>query len=236
MFTMIYNNVDLSDIIIIQKVDGRGPLTQEINRSSASSRDGSYRMNRRIPERPLDVTSAIVAENETDLRNKIDYLNSILYTNNAVPIIFKDEPDVTYFGECEGDPSWEDFRRHGMGTLPFVCYDPYKYYAEKTSTGDITLGLGMSALPIIRVKFNDNDDEFMIRHNQTRKHLRIKRNFIIGDVLELNARNRRVQVNGETNMNILMPDSDWFELISGLNSFDISSDVDMEITYRERRL
>src|SRR5699024_10256670 len=141
------------------------------------------------------VTSAIVAENETDLRNKIDYLNSILYTNNAVPIIFKDEPDVTYFGEYEGDPSWEDFRRHGRGTLPFICYDPYTYYKEKTSTGDITLGLGISALPIIQVKFNDNVDEFMIRHNQTRKHLRIKRNFIIGDVLELNARNRRVRVN-----------------------------------------
>src|SRR5699024_8147694 len=117
-----------------QKVDGRGPLNQEINRQSSSGRDGSYRMSRRIFERSLEVTCAVVANNEADLRDKIDYLNGLLNTNKEVPIMFSDETDVTYYGEYEGSPSWEDFVRHGQGVLPFVCYDPYKYYAEKTST------------------------------------------------------------------------------------------------------
>jgi len=236
MLSMTYNGYDLSDLLIIQFIEGRGPFNQEINRQSSSGRDGSYRMSRRIPERLLRVHATIMTDSFKDIRDQVDELNGILLSRNAVPIIFKDEPDITYYGEYLGDNEWAERNFVGSGVLPFVCYDPYKYYSEKTSTGDITLGLGMSALPIIRVTFNDNVNEFTIRHNQTRKHLRIKRNFITGDVLELNALTRHVQVNGQTNMNILMPDSDWFELISGLNSFNISGDVDMEITYRERRL
>ena len=54
-FSMTYDGRDLSDILKVLWVDGRGPFQQEIERESISGRHGSIRMNRRIPGRPLDV-------------------------------------------------------------------------------------------------------------------------------------------------------------------------------------
>src|SRR5690625_7184316 len=109
--TMKCGRDDLSDIIAIEYVQGRGPLNQDITRQSIPGRDGSYRIERRVPARPLDVVCAIVAINEVELRDKTNYLNSTLYTNDAVPIVFSDEPDVTYSGQYEGQHGREAFWR-----------------------------------------------------------------------------------------------------------------------------
>src|SRR5690625_178180 len=105
---MHFNKVDLNDIFRITDIDGRGPFMQEILRQSISGRDRSYRIERRIPERPLNVEGRILAKSKEDLRDKINYLNTILYTNDAVAIVFSDEPDVTYYGEYAGGAGWEE--------------------------------------------------------------------------------------------------------------------------------
>src|SRR5690625_1985233 len=237
--TMKCGRDDLSDIIAIEYVQGRGPLNQDITRQSIPGRDGSYRIERRVHERPLDVVCAIVAKNEVELRDKTNYLNSILYTNDAVPIVFSDEPDVTYYGEYEGQPGWEDFWRHGRGTLPFICYDPFKYKPETRTrlNGNIEIESPAGVIPIFNIEFTENTSEFSIRHKQTRRHLTVKYDFGIGDKLTLNAVNRRVQINGITRMQTLTWDSAWFELVHGNNVFEITQNVgNVELRYRERWL
>src|SRR5690625_5450537 len=72
-FSMHFNKVDLNDIFRITDIDGRGPFMQEILRQSISGRDGSYRIDRRIPERLLNVEGRILAKSKEDLRDKINY-------------------------------------------------------------------------------------------------------------------------------------------------------------------
>src|SRR5690625_6885478 len=107
---MHFNRIDLNGIFRITDIEGRGPFMQEILRQSIAGRDGSYRIDRRIPERPLNVEGRILAKSKEDLRDKINYLNTILYTNDAVAIVFSDEPNVTYYGEYAGTPGWEEKR------------------------------------------------------------------------------------------------------------------------------
>src|SRR5690625_6707352 len=105
---MHFNGIDLNEIFRITDIEGRGPFMQEILRQSISCRDGSYRIDRRIPERRLNVERRILAKNKENLREKVNYLNRILYTNVAVAIVFSDEPDVTYYGEYAGGAGWEE--------------------------------------------------------------------------------------------------------------------------------
>src|SRR5690625_5603831 len=99
---MHFNRVDLNDIFRITDIEGRGPFMQDILRKSISGRDGSHRIERRIPERPLNVEGRILAKSKEDLREKVNYLNRILYINDSVSIVFIDVLDVTYYGEYAG--------------------------------------------------------------------------------------------------------------------------------------
>src|SRR5690625_7871550 len=105
---MHFNGIDLNEIFRITDIEGRGPFMQEILRQSISGRDGSYRIDRRIPERPLNVEGRIVAKNKEDLREKVNYLNRILYTNDAVAIVFSDEPYVACDGEYVSGAGWAE--------------------------------------------------------------------------------------------------------------------------------
>jgi len=238
-FSMHFNGIDLNEIFRITDIEGRGPFMQEILRQSISGRDGSYRIDRRIPERPLNVEGRILAKNKEDLREKVNYLNRILYTNDAVAIVFSDEPDVTYYGEYAGGAGWEEKFIRGRGTLPFICYNPYKYSPETRTQLNESIEIDSPAgvIPVFNIEFTENTNEFSIRHKQTRRHLTVKYDFGIGDKLTLNAVNRRVQINGITRMQTLTWDSAWFELVNGNNVFEITENVgNVELRYRERWL
>src|SRR5690625_2666229 len=236
---MRFNRIDLNEIFRITDIEGRGPFVQEILRQPVAGRDGSYRIDRRIPERTLNVEGRILAKSKEDLRDKINYLNTILYTNDAVPIVFSDEPNVTYYGEYAGGAGWEEKFVRGRGTLPFICYDPYKYSPESRIelNENIEIDSPAGVIPISNIEFTENTNEFSIRHKQTRRHLEVKYNFTAGDKLTLNAKNRRVQINGITRMQTLTWDSAWFELVHGNNVFEITQNVgNVELRYRERWL
>src|SRR5690625_535591 len=236
---MHFNGIDLNEIFRITDIEGRGPFMQEILRQSISGRGGSYRIDRRIPERQLDVGGRILAKNKEDLREKVNYLNRILYTNDADTIVFCDEPNVTYYGEYAGGAGWEEKFVRGRGTLPFICYDSYKYSPESRIelNENIEIDSPAGVIPIFNIEFTENTNEFSIRHKQTRRHLEVKYDFGVGDKLTLNAVNRRVQINGITRMQTLTWDSAWFELVNGNNVFEITQNVgNVELRYRERWL
>ena len=257
-FSMRYNGNDLSDILRIHKVEGRGPFLQEITRKSISGRDGSLRTKRRLPERILNVHFKFLVSGLEGMRERIDELNRRLYTDNAVPIIFSDEPDVTYFGEYAGEPDWEEKIVQGQGAIPFVCYDPYKYGDEVTNKitvpGDpdatiVTLFAGqasgaeynissVSTQPIFDVTFSDSAKEYSIKHRESVRELKVIYDFRRGDKLTLDATLRRVKINNEVKMPTLTMSSAWFDLRSGNNNFEVSPEGNAEtkVTYRPRWL
>ena len=239
MLSMTIDGYDLSNILLVQFVEGRGPFSQEIIRQHVNGKDGSYRTGRRLPERLLRVHSSILTDSFEGIRDKVDELNNVLYTNGEARINFSDEQNVTYYGEYLGESEWAERNFIGSGVLPFICYDPYKYSPETRTTLNDSIWIDSPAgtLPVFNIEFTENTSEFSIRHKQTRRHLKVKYDFGIGDKLSLNAVNRRVQINGITRMQTLTWDSAWFELVNGNNVFEITENVgNVELRYRERWL
>lgn len=255
-FVMTYNDHNLTDFFRISDISGRGIFNQEITTASISGRSGSIRQGRRIPAREISVEAFMLAKSLEELREKINELNNVLYVNDAVPITFSDEPDITYYGEYAGEPDWEEHFIRGRGTLPFICFDPFKYAEEEISvikTADdssatiVTLFAEQAdgfeynpstveAQPIFEVEFKDSTDEFKVEHKESKRHLTVVYDFEEGDKLTLDATNRRVQINGETRMQTLALSSEWFNLVSGDNAFDITDGANVTLRYRARRL
>jgi len=150
-----YNDNDLSDLINITYVKGRGPISQEVNRMSIPWRAGSFYQSRRKPERILEVSFELVGYDLTDIRTKVDYLNSLLDVDVPGSIVFSDEPNKTYYGLLDSEPDWNEYLLIGKGTLKFVCFDPYKYGLEQSvaaASGKATINNQGTALayPIIK--------------------------------------------------------------------------------------
>lgn len=124
---LTYNGVDLSNLIGVTEISGRGPMSQEINRFSIPGRPGSYFQNRRKPERIIGVSIEITGNSLSDIRSKVDDLNAILDVDVPSSIVFSDEANMIYYGILDGEPDWSEIVFIGKGTLNFVCLDPYKY-------------------------------------------------------------------------------------------------------------
>lgn len=128
---MLFNGVNLKDYLTINKIQGRGILSHEINTVEAPGVDGSMYEGKHLPPRYIDVEFTIQATNAGELREKIDELNEILDVEVPVPIVFDDEPDKTYYGVPESTSENSEFVRHHQGSITFFCTDPYKYGEEK---------------------------------------------------------------------------------------------------------
>src|SRR5690606_17295926 len=92
--------------------------------------DGEYVESVDTPSKVLEVDIRIISD---DLRKTIDELNAILATDEPVPIVFPDEPEMTYYGMVEA--SEETGERVHLGWHDATIYirrsDPYKYGPEK---------------------------------------------------------------------------------------------------------
>lgn len=127
---MLFNNIDLSSYFRIKDIRGRGLIQRHVNAIQAIGMDGEHHESVNTPPRPLEVDIRIISKN---LRDTIDELNEILATDEPVPIVFPDEPNMTYYGIVE--TSIERSERPHLGwhdtTIVIRRSDPYKYGPEQ---------------------------------------------------------------------------------------------------------
>ena len=146
------------DVFFVNDIGGRDPMSQEVKRQSIPGRAGSHYQSRRKPERIMPVRITLLGSSLADMRAKVDDLNAILNVDKAVPIVFSDEPDKIYYGMLFGKPDWNEIVYAGQGVISFVCFDPYKYGASRTTQlaqggNIITNNATADALPITTVNF-----------------------------------------------------------------------------------
>lgn len=122
----------MSDYMRIIDVRGRGITEQELTTVRVIGSDEDYVTYRTKPPRYLEIDYEIRAKNKEELRKKIDEVSAIIETTEKVPIIFSDEPDMTYYGEYAGVEENVEYHHVGIhrGTI-FILRDKYKYGAEK---------------------------------------------------------------------------------------------------------
>src|SRR5690625_4960141 len=92
----------MSHYMRIIDVRGRGLTEQELTTVRVIVSGEDYVTYRTKPSRHLEIDYEIRAKNKEELRKKIDAVSVIIETTEKVPIIFPDEPDMTYYGEYAG--------------------------------------------------------------------------------------------------------------------------------------
>lgn len=122
----------MSDYMRIIDVRGRGLTEQELTTVRVIGSDEDYITYRTKPPRYLEIDYEIRAKNKEELRKKIDAVSAIIETTEKVPIIFSDEPDMTYYGEYAGVEESVEYHHVGIhrGTI-YILRDKYKYGHEK---------------------------------------------------------------------------------------------------------
>lgn len=131
---MLFNNIDLAPYIRIIEIRGRGIINREVDAVSIPGMDGEHFSSVSTPSKYLEIDVEIRANNAETLRTKVDELNAILATEQPVPIVFPDEPDMTYYGTPEGSDEISEYvhlSKH-QGTIYIRRSDPFKYGPELT--------------------------------------------------------------------------------------------------------
>lgn len=127
---MIFNGVDLSPYLRIKAIRGRNIAGNELSLISVPGMSGAHLSKVHRPPRVLEIEADVIANNKYELRHKIDELNTILDVEEAVPIVFPDEADMTYYGLPESTGENNEFPFMHQGVITIVCPDPYKYSEE----------------------------------------------------------------------------------------------------------
>ncbi|MFS0776267.1 distal tail protein Dit [Neobacillus sp. 3P2-tot-E-2] len=222
-----FNGVDLSNLIKVKSIGGRGPLSQSVVRTTVPGKDGAYAQRKKIPERPIPVTFDITGASLTDIHQKVDSLNAILNTESDVPILFSDEAGKTYYGQLDGQPNWEEMRYKGRGSFNILCCDPCKYGAETSTTfvntGSPNVSGNNKTFPKLEVTFTASATEYKITHVATGKYVRVIDTFVAGEVLGIDFATGKITLNGTVAMSILdWSNSEFFPLKPGANSLSVT--------------
>ncbi|MEW9503235.1 distal tail protein Dit [Jeotgalibacillus marinus] len=236
-----FNGYDLTDLIQVTDINGRGPLSQTIISQSIPGKDGSFFQRRQLTERTLSVSFVVIADFLEDLRDKVDTLNSILITDKEVPIIFSDEPDKTYYGILEGDSDIDETVFIGQGTVSFLCSDPFKYGQETSIELEeetvVNVQGTYGTYPKLEVRFETQSDEFVITRSDTGQFVRIIRDFSPNDFLEVDFATGKIIINENVSMATLdWSNSDFFMLSPGSQEITISPSTNSKLIWTPRWL
>lgn len=138
---MTFNGVDLAEsftdsdkgtYFIVNNVDGRGVLGEEIETIEVPGMAGAYQSSKHTPVRELNVSISMKGESFEDLRKQIDRLSAILVIDKPAEISFTDEPGIVYYGSLAGVEHKLEISGIYQAVLKFICPDPFKYGKEQT--------------------------------------------------------------------------------------------------------
>lgn len=184
------------------------------------------RNQKKVNPRPLPVPVMVEGEDVGDLQRVKEDLAAWLLTDAPVPLTFSDEPDRIYYAWIDGSFDHEELVDIGQGIIPFVCPDGYKYASPRevklTPPYTLTVEGHVEVSPIFTVKFESQASQYAITDSKTGKSVRIKFNFVAGDVLEIDLTKRKIRINGNINMAAYTYDSRPFKLSPGENTLSVS--------------
>ena len=106
-------------------VKGRESLGVELNTYSVGTANGEKVKGKRYPARVLTVGFQLLADNETEFRQRFNQLNNLLSLDEA-DFVFNDEQDKYFTGYAVMDASVEAGRNNVTGEWKIYCAYPFK--------------------------------------------------------------------------------------------------------------
>lgn len=132
-FKVWLNGALITDYFHVLEVTGRSLSPNEIKSLIVPRMNGSHFQSKRKPGVPLGVKGFMVCDSDQLLRQRIDELNGILDTEDAVSLVFSDEPNKTYFGMFNDVSEGVEVNGNHIFTISFARFDPHKYAPEQTA-------------------------------------------------------------------------------------------------------
>lgn len=126
----------------IISITGRGVFNRELSTVKAIGSEYEYVTNREAKSREIDVLIDVRARTSKELRKKIDDISAFFNWEGYKPVIFSDEPDMTYYAEYEGyEEVVEHYHVHIHRGIIKLLVQPHKFSDEETIDieDDVTL-------------------------------------------------------------------------------------------------
>ena len=144
--SMLFDNEYIENLIegyTTLNVTGREMAEVEVDSLEVGRRDGAIFRSKKYRPRTLTIEFALEGDDlgfnpdNTVLIERLNQLNSILETEEEVPISFRDEDDKFYMGIRTGLPDVKMHLGIATGTFQIFCADPFKYSKEEYTAESI---------------------------------------------------------------------------------------------------
>lgn len=206
---MIYDNLYFEQEIEGYQtlyVEGREMLSIEMDTEKMTV--GEYVLTQRLPARILTVFYKLEDQNPESLQEKFNQLMCLLYRSQDVPISFKDQKELTYFGRYESASSVDGKLNSIISSYTIKCADPRKYTKEFSINKYVKTALPYGAVPT-SISLEATQDK-NVRITNGRETISITNSMIkAGDKVELLIKDGKILVNGENKTRILDLTSDF---------------------------
>ncbi len=235
---MYFNGINRNYITVLR---GRqreffAPITNE-------SKFSSHLVKQDRGHRTLIIPIWIKYKNMKELRGITEDMAKWLVHSEPKTLEFEDEPDRLYWAVVDDTINEETLYNQGTeATITFIA--GYKYSHERTIDVNLTANEPIeghkSTTWKSRTTFTSNQSVFELEFKQEGKEklrditkIRLKYNFVEGDIMEIDYSKRKVTVNGEDISNtIVILKSNFAELPIGKVDFEASHKTD--VIYSER--
>ena len=144
---------------------GRESLGVELDTYSVGTADGETYKSRRYPARTITIGFQLIAESNSDFRDRFNQLNNILSLESA-DFVFHDEEDRFYTGTPIFNASVEEGNNSVKGEWEIYCAYPFKRsidpitltmddaeVTDNSATWTIDYGGAYPAYPVLRATF-----------------------------------------------------------------------------------
>jgi len=232
--TFSFNGRTFSGMEILRG-ESRGILPDiRTNSFDIPRRNGAVLGDRALQPRVLTIPFILRYESISQIQTLKRELASFLYTKEAAPIIFSDEPTIQYFGVLASSSELEEYPLFATGVLVFVCHDPLKYSTSLRTVATNSFSYSGSApvAPILSVILQ-NPVSALVLTNGEGEMFRMVGDFSAGTEIVIDTARRLVLINGVPRMDTVDFQSRWPKIYPGLNTFE-SSQPGLVIQFRER--
>jgi predicted phage tail component-like protein len=209
-----------------------------------AGRGGAVSFKSKLGIRKFDIDVTLLGTSEAGLAQSRRDIAKWLFTDVEKPLIFSDEPSVTYQAKISGDTNWNQLPNMGESKISFLAVDPHGYGAIKTATissnpQTINNTGTASAFPIITFTPTAADlNGFVIANTTTGKTFTLTGTFTRNKAYQIDMGKSSVidVASGARLMPQVRIDSDFWSLQTGNNSisYTAASATTVSLAYTER--
>lgn len=216
-------------------VSGRETISYNMEMSGTiSGRDGELFLGKDLPTRVLTIQYQLKADTNAEFQEKFRRLNWLLHTTDDVPVKFRDELSITYYGQVSNMGEVPPESNSIVSTFEIYCPDPYKYEGGRTFTGNplnVLLNSPYDVKPDeIEITLQTDTNKITVDNITTGRHVILNGDYQAGDVINIKIPENKITQNNQD----IMRELDYTE--SDFHRFTIKNNDKIQVTPRQSEM